>query len=82
MEQMGRRIFGAERQMVSSSYQTLRHPSVYHNIHRIPSNAKIVNTLAGLIIPVMNDDATITITVDMGEPELVGSKVLFAIILD
>lgn len=32
-----------------------------------------VDTLAGPIIPVMNDDGTIT--VDMGEPELVGSKV-------
>lgn len=32
-----------------------------------------INTLAGPIIPVMNDDNTIT--VDMGEPELVGSKV-------
>jgi len=32
-----------------------------------------VNTLAGPIIPEMNDDGTIT--VDMGEPELVGSKV-------
>lgn len=32
-----------------------------------------INTLAGPIIPVMNSDDTIT--VDMGEPELVGSKV-------
>ena len=32
-----------------------------------------VNTLAGPIVPVMNDDGTIT--VDMGEPELVASKV-------
>jgi len=32
-----------------------------------------VNTLAGPIIPVMNDDGTIT--VDMGEPELEGPKV-------
>ena len=32
-----------------------------------------MNTLAGPIIPVMNDDGTIT--VDMGEPELVASKV-------
>mmetsp|Transcript_14297 Transcript_14297/g.22327 ORF Transcript_14297/g.22327 Transcript_14297/m.22327 type:complete len:326 (+) Transcript_14297:124-1101(+) len=32
-----------------------------------------INTLAGPIIPEMNDDGTIT--VDMGEPELVGSKV-------
>jgi diaminopimelate epimerase len=32
-----------------------------------------VNTLAGTIIPVMNADGTIT--VDMGKPELVGSKV-------
>lgn len=32
-----------------------------------------VNTLAGLIVPVMNDDGTIT--VDMGEPELEGPKV-------
>lgn len=32
-----------------------------------------VNTLAGPIIPEMNDDGTIT--VDMGPPELVGSKV-------
>jgi len=32
-----------------------------------------VNTLAGTIIPVMNDDGTIT--VDMGEPELIGANV-------
>jgi len=32
-----------------------------------------INTLAGPIIPVMNSDNTIT--VDMGEPELTGSKV-------
>ncbi|CAJ1927741.1 unnamed protein product [Cylindrotheca closterium] len=32
-----------------------------------------VNTLAGRIIPVMNDDTTIT--VDMGEPELIGANV-------
>jgi len=32
-----------------------------------------INTLAGKIIPVMNEDGTIT--VDMGEPELVASKV-------
>eukprot|EP00934_Nitzschia_sp_Nitz4_P000538 Nitzschia sp. Nitz4//scaffold54_size114964//93175//94255//NITZ4_003864-RA/size114964-augustus-gene-0.22-mRNA-1//-1//CDS//3329554390//538//frame0 len=32
-----------------------------------------VNTLAGPIIPVMNEDGTVT--VDMGPPELVGSKV-------
>jgi diaminopimelate epimerase len=32
-----------------------------------------VNTLAGCIVPVMNDDGTIT--VDMGPPELVASKV-------
>lgn len=32
-----------------------------------------INTLAGPIIPVMNDDGTIT--VDMGEPELVGPNV-------
>uniref|UniRef100_A0A7R9WVD2 diaminopimelate epimerase n=1 Tax=Craspedostauros australis TaxID=1486917 RepID=A0A7R9WVD2_9STRA len=32
-----------------------------------------VNTLAGTIIPVMNDDGTIT--VDMGNPELIGANV-------
>jgi len=32
-----------------------------------------INTLAGPIVPVMNNDNTIT--VDMGEPELIGSKV-------
>lgn len=37
------------------------------------ANSYKIDTLAGTIIPVMNSDGTIT--VDMGEPELVGSKV-------
>ena len=43
------------------------------NILGIVAKSYRVNTLAGTIIPVMNDDGTIT--VDMGQPELRGPKV-------
>jgi len=42
-------------------------------VDNLPADSYRINTLAGPIIPVMNEDETIT--VDMGPPELVAEKV-------